>query len=309
MNNDDNKNINENNSFNNVNNDVPIINTEQVVINNEKKKSSGNFILIVIVLLLVLAVFNMNEIIIFFEDNIMPTSPIDVGEGDSDNLVDGYIYIGDSAASIKVSSIKFYNFKKNSDKKQIRFNYLSDIKYSNISSENIYIEFYNSNKELLFKELFNTSDQINDKTVNNYFITINNNFFDSIQYAFVKSYSNDELSKQSSLICKSNLENTGYKEDFIHTFSFINDMLISYSVEKRVVVTEENNLSKDAINKLENEYNNFLVLDMNAFYNAGYFSYTVDYNDMNENFVPLYSKGSAIGYVKNNEILEKWECE
>jgi hypothetical protein len=314
MNNDDNKNINDTSSSNNLN--IPSsnsqnfsINTDQVVINNAKKKSSGNFILIFLVLLLILVVFNMNEIITFFEDNVVHTSPIDVGEGNSDNLIDGYVYIGDNTASLKVLDIKFYNFKKNTDKNQIRFNYISDSNYNNIANKKIYIEFYNSNKELLYKELFDVTDKINENSVNNYFIKINNDSFDKIQYAFVKTYTEDEVLVESTLVCKNNIENNGFVEENTRTFNFVNDMISKYTVEKKIIISEESNLSSDALLKLENEYNSLINLNIKTFYESGNLVYTIDYDNLNEEYVPLYLNGSTIGYIKNNEILEKWNCE
>ena len=52
-----------------------------------------------------------------------------------------------------LKDIKFYNFRKNDSGKYISFNYLSSVKYSDIKDEEIYLELYDSNKEILYKVL------------------------------------------------------------------------------------------------------------------------------------------------------------
>lgn len=288
---------------------IPASNTEQVILETAPKKAGGNFMLIVVVLLLVLAVVYIDDVIQFIEENIIATNPTDVSDADSDNLVGGYILLNDTTGSMKVNSIKFYNFKKNNDKFTVTLNYESLEQFDDIASENIYIEFYNSNKEVLYKSLFVVDGKIEKNVVRTYSVSLDSEVLQSSLYALVKVYSKDELSKTSSLSCKYKTNNAGFTEVYKHDFSFKNDMLVSYTVNKKVEVTTSSAASTRALNDIETENNTLVNAGLSSTYSEGSLVYTINLETLEAEYIPLYTKGTTSISVKNKEVFKKWECE
>ncbi len=288
---------------------APVIAEEQVVLDNSQKKSGSNFILIVIVLLLVVALMYAEEIMQFVETNIIATNPTGVDDGNGDNLIDGFILLDDVTGSIKVNSIKFYNFKKNNEKFSIGLNYESDVEYDDVSKENLYIEIYDSNKVLLYKHLFDVKEKISRNIVRTYSVELDADVYESAFYALVKTYSDAELSKITNLTCKYRASNEGYNELYKHIFTFKNDMLINYSVDRKVEVSATSTSSTVAINNIKQEYDALVNANLPATYTEGNLVYSIDLENLNADYIPLYKKGTSMLSVKNKEVFKKWECE
>lgn len=288
---------------------IPTSNTEQVVLETAPKKSGSNFILIIVALLLVVAVVYIEEIITFVEENIITTNPSDVSDANSDNLVGGYILLSDSTTNIKVNSIKFYNFKKNNADFSVTLNYESEKKFDNVLKENVYIEFYNSNKDVLYKTPFNVEEGIEKNTVRTYSLTLDSGVFEQSMFALVKIYSNDELQKNKTLSCKYVEEGTGFSKTYKHDFHFKNDMLHSYTVNKKVNVQASSTNSSVALDELKSENDLLINGGLTSTYSEGNLFYTITLEQIEGDFIPLYGEGLTSFSVKNKEKNNGWECE
>ena len=288
---------------------APTIVEEQIVLDNSEKKSGSNFILIILVLLLIVGLMYAEEIMTFVENNIISSNPTGVGEGTGDSLVGGYILLNDVSGNMTVNSIKFYNFKKNSDNFSIGLNYESNVEFKDIASENVYIEIYTANKELLYKHLFNTGEKISKNVVRIYSIQLDADVYESAYYALVKTYSANELSKVTNLSCKYRVSNEGYNELYKHIFTFKGDMLASYSVDKKVEVISTSTSSTVALNNLKSEYDALVTAQLPVTYSEGSLVYSIDLEKLNADYIPLYKKGTSMLSVKNKEVFKKWECE
>ena len=288
---------------------VPTVVEEQVVLDNSQKKSGSNFILIILVLLPVVGLMYAEEIMQFVENNIISSDPTGVGDGNGDSLVGGYLLLNDVNGNMTVRSIKFYNLKKNSNNFTIGLNYESDLEFKNISEENIYIEVYTSNKELLYKHLFNVEEGISKNVVRTYSFELDADVFESAYYALVKTYSDAELKKVTNLSCKYRASNDGYNELYKHFFTFKNDMLVSYSVDKKVEVNATSTSSTVAMNNIKQEHDALEMAKLPSTYSEGSLIYSIDLETLDAVYIPLYKKGTSSLSVKNKEVFKKWECE
>ncbi len=288
---------------------IPTVEEEQVILDNSQKKSGSNFVLIILILLLVVGLMFAEDIMLFIENNIIASDPTGVGDGNGDSLVGGYLLLNDVNGNMTVRSIKFYNLKKNSNNFTIGLNYESDLEFKNISEENIYIEVYNSNKELLYKHLFDVKEKISKNVVRTYSFELDADVFEDSFYALVKTYSNAELEKITNLSCKYRASNEGYNELYKHFFTFKSDMLVSYSVDKKVEVSATSTSSTIAMNNIKKEYDALEIAKLPATYSEGSLVYNIDLETLEADYIPLYKKGTSSLSVKNKEVFKKWECE
>ena len=269
---------------------------ENVTVISTKKSSVSNVILIIIIGLLVLFVFNMDKVIEYYELYMETGSLTKPDDTPTDNLANGYILI-DESSSIKVENIRFYNFRKAGDT-TLTFSYVSGSKYQTPSSLGIYIEVYNYNKDLLYKELFDTKNEIEKDTVRTYSITLNNDVYSDAQFALVKKYTDEEANTTSTLVCKTEENQLKYTI----TYTFKNNGLASYDV----LVT--NASENQSTLKIETEYDKVKDLT-NATLANGELKYTINLeNDLGE-YKPLYVKDTTKTTIKNKEELKKWTCE
>ena len=281
-----------------VQEEVPVESTangeENVTVVSTKKSRVSNIILIIIIGILIAFVFNMDTIIEYYELYMETGSLTKPDDTPTDNLANGYILIDDNSSSIKVDNIRFYNFRKTGDT-TLSFHYNALAKYETPATLGIYIEVYNYEKELLYKELFDTQKMIEKDTVRTYSITLDANVYADARFALVKQYTDEEKNATSTLVCKT--EENNLKRSI--TYNFKNNGLSSYDVS----ITK---VSEDA--SLDSEYES--VKDkFNATLENDELKYTVDLGTEIEGYRPLYVKDTTKVIIKNKEELKKWTCE
>ena len=269
---------------------------QEVTVVNTTKSKASNFILIVFLILLVVFVYNIDTVLKYY-DNYMKTGSlkIDTNTTNTDNLVNGYILIDDSTGSIRLEKINFYNFRK-SGSLTVSFNYLSSIDYTDTNTLGLFVELYNSSKELIYKEKFKINS-IEKNSVRMQDIVLDNYVYTNAYYALVKKYTDSDESVSSSLNCTYEDDNVSYKT----VFTFNNNSLIKYSVDKSL----KNNISKK---ELDNEYN-AISSYITATYANNKLTYTVDLTNYNTEFNPMYLYGTTPKVVRVKEELKKWKCE
>ncbi len=265
---------------------------EQTVINTKKSKGS-NIALIIIIALLIAFVFNVDKMAEYYQNYIETGSlkPVNVP---TDNLSGGYIVINQADSSINVSNIRFYNFERRGDNR-ISFTFSSGSKYSDVTSENIYISIFNSEKELLYKELFDPKKEV-EVAVSSYSMDVGSDVYESAFYALVKKHTAEDLAQTSSLKCT--YTDGQYKYEY--TYKFVNEFLDSYDVSKQ-------SIDESTYHALESEYNE-LKSKINVGYENNTIKYTVNLNTDSE-IEKLYEKGVTSTIIKNKEIEKKWTCE
>ena len=266
---------------------------EPEVINTVKSKGS-NFILFLVIAILVAFAINIDKVAEMV-NNYMETGSLTSTTVTPDNTTGGFIKIDESSSSMKISEINFYNFRKNISELTISFNFESFATYEDTKALNLYIEIYNADKELLYKELFDAKEKIDKNTTSNYTMKLDSDVFEGAFYALVKTYTDTEMTETSELTC-SFVDNS---YEIINKYHFTNNELVSYDVTKK---------SNDvADSKLQEEYNE-LNEKVKATYQNNTLTYTVDLNSEN-GISPIYPKGLTPTIVKSRDTLKKWECK
>ena len=240
----------ENKSDNNNQVIVPSENKPVVTEINTTTKKTNNAIIFILIVILALVSYFINDIANFYQEKLFPlfnnndkNNDNNTSNNDSGfNLVDGYIKIGEPSSYINLKDIKFYNCRKNDSGKYISFNYLSSVKYSDIKDEEIYLELYDSNKEILYKELFNSESVIDKDSVSTYKININESEYNNVSYALVKIYSDSEKKSTSKLVCTYKVNNEFINLEYTNTYEFTNNSLTKYSVNKGYEKLQDNAL-------------------------------------------------------------------
>lgn len=296
-------NLNETLNELNISNEVAPVETE--VINTSHKKSSNIFMFIIIILIIVF-IYKIDDVIAYFDNNFSPVIDDTVDNTSSSNLVDGFIVMNENNSFIKVEKIKFYNFVKSNN--EITYNYVSDKKYKTTDSLGIYIEIYNINKELLYKELVNISN-IETDTIRLNRMKVTNDVYQDAYYILVKTYSEKEKTAKTSLVCKYNVSDEEIVLNYQITYNFINNNLNDYVVSKEYLSTELNSKTTEVKDELLNENNEAIKYGISTEYNGNKLIYTVDLNNVKEGYTPLYDSSTVKKTIINKESLKKWNCE
>lgn len=307
----------ENRSDNNNQVIVPSENKPVVTEINTTTKKTNNAIIFILIVILALVSYFINDIANFYQEKLFPLfTNNDKNNGNNTsnndngfNLVDGYIKIGEPSSYINLKDIKFYNFRKNDSGKYISFNYLSSVKYSDIKDEEIYLELYDSNKEILYKELFNSESVIDKDSVSTYKININESEYNNVSYALVKIYSDSEKKSTSKLVCTYKVNNEFINLEYTNTYEFTNNSLTKYSVNKGYEKLQDNAIILSTQEEIKKEYMNITKYNITSKYNDVSLEYSIDLSNYPKDFNPLYEKDTIITIVKNKEKLKGWECK
>lgn len=275
--------------------DIKPMMNENTIIDTQKKTSNNTFFFIVLVVL-VACVFYMNEIIAFFDTGI--TEIVEKSKEDKDNLVDGYILINENDNQIKIKDIRFYNFSKNSGT-TVTLNYESSKNYSDIKSEEIYLELYNKEKEILYKEIFKP-EKVEKDSVRTYKMILTSNVYADSHYALVKVYTKEEKAAKTTLVCSYEDEIYSYN----NTYTFVNNTLNNYEVSKEQKIKQE---TEDA--KLKAEFDGLGSYAFNQSFQDNKLYYNVDLNNLPKGYKPLYNSSLTKVVIKSKEELKKWNCK
>ncbi len=307
----------ENKSDNNNQVIVPSENKPVVTEINTTTKKTNNAIIFILIVILALVSYFINDIANFYQEKLFPLFNNNDKNNDDNtsnndngfNLVDGYIKIGEPSSYINLKDIKFYNFRKNDSGKYISFNYLSSVKYSDIKDEEIYLELYDFNKEILYKELFNSESVIDKDSVSTYKININESEYNNVSYALVKIYSDSEKKSTTKLVCTYKVNNEFINLEYTNTYEFTNNSLTKYSVNKGYEKLQDNAIILSTQEEIKKEYMNITKYNITSKYNDVSLEYSIDLSNYPKDFNPLYEKDTIITTVKNKEKLKGWECK
>lgn len=282
--------------------------SNQAVINTQKSKTS-NTIIVVLLIIMAVCVFFIDDILGYFNTNFAPSIKDNKEEELSNNLIDGYIKLGDPVAYMKTGGIKFYNFSLSETNKVI-LSFLSDKKLDETSSLGYYIVLYNSEKEITYKELFSIPKKIEANEVSQYKISLDVDVYEDSKYAKIIKYTDEELAKKYKIVCSYNIENNDIKLNYQNTYAFENDLLVSYTIVKDYSLPDsETEDSKKYKNELDNENAKITEAGIKTEYNNNKLTYSVNMNKIPEGFVPLYKNTATKTMIIKKEKLKKWECK
>ena len=282
--------------------------SNQAVINTQKNKTS-NTIIIVLLIIMAGCIFFIDDILGYFNTNFAPSIKDNKEEELSNNLIDGYIKLGDPVSYMKTGGIKFYNFSLSETNKVI-LSFLSDKKLDETVSLGYYIVLYNSEKEITYKELFSIPKKIEANEVNQYKISLDVDVYEDSKYAKIIKYTDEELAKKYKIVCSYNIENNDIKLNYQNTYAFENDLLVSYTIVKDYSLPDsETEDIKKYKNELDNENAKITEVGIKTEYNNNKLTYSVNMNKLPEGFVPLYKNTATKTMIIKKEKLKKWECK
>ncbi len=286
---------------------APMLEQEVTVVNTAKKHSSSNLFLIILALGLVLFVWKIDEVIAYVQDNIIAKNPTSPGDTTTDNTVEGFVKIDDGVSDTVIKEIRFYNFKKQTDNKLL-INFTSTKNYPKANELGIYIEIYNSNKELLSKHKF-TRESIGNSEVGSTILDLGEDVNKYAYYAKVVIYTEEELKSTSTLTCTYSEANENYLLEYNTKYSFTNNELKSYDVTKKIEVINNNKATNNAISIITKEKDDVSKFEIATTYDNNVLTYSINLDNVNEGYIPYYSKGTTPTIININESAKKWICE
>ena len=291
---------------------APVSNDEVTVINNTKSKGGG-FAVIIIIGLIILFIFNIDKVIELYERYTTTGTLTEVKDDNTNNLTGGYLLIDDNSSNITVEDIKFYSFAKSSNT-LINFSYVASKKISDVNASNIYVEIYNADKKLLYREQFLPKDVVEKDTVRTYSLTVDADVYEGAFYALVKVIDPNLQKTVTQLTCTYSDSDDQVSVSYKNIYEFSNDELIKYTVNKTATIKaidSESSIdysSNKFISEIKKE-NDDLSTAITTKYENNSLEYTVDLSNDVTKFIPLYSKGTTSVRIKNKEELKKWICE
>lgn len=279
------------------------------VINTEKAKGTSPLIIFIILIVGVALVFSMDKILLFIQNAGNTGGGGNISEVESSNLVDGFIQIDVTNSYMKTKKIKFYNFKKVGNK-TINYNYVSDDNYKTVSDLKLFVEVYDSNKDLIHKEQFNLDSKLDKDNVLNYNLKVSNDVYESAYYVKVLPYTDEMINKKDSMICSYPVKNTEtFTLTFTTTYNFVNDLLVSYDVVRKYETTDQNDIVELYKAQIKDEYLEVSNYNIKTEYADNKLIYSIDLDSMPQGFIPMHAKGSTKKTIKNKETLKKWNCK
>ena len=276
-------------------------------LNTSKRKNSNFLFFLIIIILLVVTFFIDNVVDFLTKDNYQYLNGI-TPDSSSSNLVNGFIKVGENNSFIKLEKVKFYNFRQ-AAQNTVSLDYVSDKTISKPENLDIYIELYNSNQELLYKELFNPEEKIENGVVTQYRMYVANDVYLSVFYAKVIVYTKEEKASTQTLTCTFSVKNNNVEVIYKNTYDLINYELISYDVSKSFTSSTENAESEKYKTEIKNEYLEISKYSIANTYKDNLLTYSIDLNNYPEGYTPLYDKGTVVKTIQNKEKLKKWTCE
>ena len=282
--------------------------SDQAVINTQKSKTS-NTIIIVLLIIMAGCVFFIDDILGYFNTSFAPSIKDNKEEELSNNLIDGYIKLGDPVAYMKTGGIKFYNFSLRETNKVI-LSFLSDKKLDETDTLGYYIVLYNSEKEITYKELFSIPKKVEANEVSQYKISLDVDVYEDSKYAKIIKYTDEELAKKYKIVCSYNIENNDIKLNYQNTYAFENDLLVSYTIVKDYSLPDnETEDSKKYKIELDNENAKITEAGIKTEYNNNKLTYSVSMTKLPKGFIPLYKNTATKTMIIKKEKLKKWECK
>lgn len=256
---------------------------------------------------------------LFNKDSIFSYSD-NVNEIINSETIDGMLEINKEKGYITANKIKFYNPRKTTNN-QVSVTYLPMNKISNLNSLNLYIEIYNSNKELIARTKFNDKSQLERKVQGLYKMNLNETLYKEAKYFKVVIIDDKEFSNiNDNLICKYNFSDSNVNITYERIYNFTNNGLISYKEIKEVKKinndevqeTDNTTLQKylDIFNNENEELKKTNIQDLTLSESA--LEYTIVLNEFEKNksnYQKLYEQGSIKRQIELSDESLNWVCE
>ena len=301
----------------NINEDIEIVDldSDKVVNTLEERKELRTAILIgVIILIFILLLPKL--VSIFSKDSIFSYTD-KVNEVVNSETIDGMLEIGKEKGYITAKNVKFYNPRKTTDN-QISITYLPLTGIKNIDDLNVYIEIYNSNKEIVSRVKFSNIDKLERKVQGNYKIDINETIYKEAKYfkaTIIKASEFDKIN--DTLTCKYSFTHNNIKVDYERKYNFTKSGLLSYSINKTITKLDETSLDNTTLEEYkklfttENENLKKTNIEDITLTDSS-INYTVNLSTLKlgkSSYKKIYEQGSINRQIELSEAKMNWMCE
>jgi len=244
----------------------------------------------------------------------------------SNETVDGMLEIGKEKGSITVKNIRFYNPSKKGGN-EISIVYLPETTIKNVDDMQIYIELYNSNKGVIYREKFTSDNKLERKVQGIMTMKVNGTIYKEASYAKVTIIKDSEFNKSDSTRCTNSFTDENYSVEYKITYNFSIKGLTSYQVNRIYKIEENNSTDSDdnettgneqnTTNKykemFENEWEEISKTNTKELeYDDDLIKYTIDLKTLElgkSKYQPLYNLGSVKRQITLKEESEGWSCK
>ncbi len=294
--------------------------TKEEKIENTLVTRKENRIIFIIIAALFLVVFLLPTLTSWFQRNSIFSYSDKVEEIVNNNTIDGMLEVGKEEGSITVKKIRFYNAAKRTNN-QISLIYLPETEIKNVNNMEIYIELYNSSKNVIYRTKFTSDKKLERKVQGIFTMPVNEMIYKEATYIKVTIIKEDEFKTETdSMLCVKTFTDEDYKLEYEALYSFSNSGLISYKIRREVVmensetdeVENEQRINKYAeyFEKEAEELSKTNVTDIA--YDETSIEYTIDlltFDLGKSDFSNPYSIGNVKRQIKLNEEANKWSCK
>lgn len=291
----------------------------------ETKKENRNIIIIVVVI--VLFALLLPTLTKVFKKTSTYTYNNEQKEIEENKTVDGMIEIDKEEGYIIAKKIKFYNIRKKTDN-IISIIYLPQTTIKDVNEKNIYIELYNSKKDVIYRTKFISDTNLERKIQGTYELKLNPNIYKEATYGKIVIFKENEWGTATdTLTCTNNFKDSSYELSYKVVYGFGPHGLLNYNVSKEVKINMEEELknnpgqTEEAIKTRLDKYKEIFRNEgdeisktniTNLFFDDETIEYKVDLQTIelnNSDYKLLYEIGSTKRQIKLTEESNNWSCK
>lgn len=299
-----------------INEDIEIVDFDNNITNTLEERKEFKIAIFIGILVLVFALLLPTFTSIFSKSSIFSYSN-SVNEVVNKDTIDGMLEINKEKGYITIKKIKFYNPRKSTDNNLV-VTYLPEGSEKDVDSLNIYIEIYNSNKELIARNKFTNISNLERKVQGNYKIELNEVLYRESKYFKVVIIKDDEFNNINDILkCNYTFNEGNIKVNYERVYNFTKSGLISYKVTKSISKIDVNNLDNTVVDKYINLFNteNNILSKTNikdVINTSDKLEYLVNLSELELNkseYKKIYEMGSIKRQIELNEEKMNWMCE
>ena len=277
-------------------------------INTVKRKGSEGILILCVAIFAIFAFF-MGDIIGFIEPLFKSTNPVIESNSTGDSSISGYLKIDDGVSEKTIENLRIYNVGKR-NQSEINFTYISTKKIKSIDDLNIYIEVYNSNREILYKNHFAPNASGETGTARIYSFKVNKDIYDEAFYIDLKIYTEEDINAKTSLTCtRTSADGETFTATYSVKYNFVNNGLKSYDVEKSVSIVGESPEGQQYINEMSTDNDLATKYGITTQFENNKLNYTVDLDTVSNEYIPLYTKETTRVMIVKKESAKDWICK
>ncbi len=278
-------------------------------------KKENIIIIIILLTILLIAVFLVPKVYTLLSSGRGFVLTNDSSDIDDKHSINGFLEIGKDEGYIIAKKIQFYSFIKK-ENNVLSYKLMAETGLKDVKGYNIYIELYNSKKNVIYRTKFDNYDTLNRKTIERVNLSLNENIYGEATYAklVILNDKNFEV-MDKDMTCSFSDVNDMYTLNSTYTYSFSTNGLVSYKVTRKLIpnpdyltninTTDPNNplliigregesLSKIGIDTLE-----YSDTDIN--YSVNLLKNSVDGEK--------YTLGNTYRQIKLESEKDNWRCE